>query len=265
MPDKKFDLEAQKAKIASMLVKAERTDNDHERDAYTQKAEAMMLRLGIDAAELEAAGEVKPEEIVESRVLLMGVYRRALMQLAADIAQAYGHIRVLQLHRKSGRYYHPRTGLPTQMTKHTVCYVIGTKTDVEQFVALLESLVVQVQSARSRFRKETTDFARSLGMSSKERFNADYTFIVQFGIAVRDRLRQTRRTEEATASPGAALVLVGKQDRVNAVADDLSSGKVAINHADRFDALGAIHGREAGRTANLGEKSLGSGVAGTLD
>lgn len=259
----KFDLEAQKSKIAAMLAKADRTDNEHERDAYTKKAEAMMIRLGIDAAELEAAGEVKPEQIGQMRTAFFGVYMKPLIQMAADVAAGFGHIRILQATNSSG--YYLVNGERVKLREHIVCFAIGTETDVEQFMQLLESLKVQVESARKRFAKEQAPIMEMLGMTARDKYNASYTFIVEFGTTVRRRLMAQRQTEEATASAGAALVLVGKADRVNEVADALSSGRVSkSNIAERFEALGALGGREAGRTAHLGEKSLGTDTAGTL-
>lgn len=57
-------------KIGALLAKAERTDNPHEAEAYTRKAEALMVKAGIDEAMARAAagGEVRPERIIERRV-----------------------------------------------------------------------------------------------------------------------------------------------------------------------------------------------------
>lgn len=58
-------LDKMKDKIAKLLAKAERTDNEHEAETFTASAHKLMLAYGIELAELESAGEVKPEEIVE--------------------------------------------------------------------------------------------------------------------------------------------------------------------------------------------------------
>lgn len=59
-------------KIGALLAKAERTDNPHEAEAYTRKAEALMVKLGIDEAMARAAGgaDARPEAIVERKIRL---------------------------------------------------------------------------------------------------------------------------------------------------------------------------------------------------
>ena len=86
-------------KIAKLLAKAERTDNEHERDAYTQQAERLMLKLGIERAELESAGEVKAEDIVEVTREWTGNY--AITMVPGDLGTKGGlrtdvHGRVLR-------------------------------------------------------------------------------------------------------------------------------------------------------------------------
>lgn len=64
--------------IGKLLAKAERTDNPHEAEAFTRKAEALMVKLGIDEAVARAAAgdAVAPERIVETRVSLFVDDRR---------------------------------------------------------------------------------------------------------------------------------------------------------------------------------------------
>lgn len=64
--------------IGKLLAKAERTDNPHEAEAYTRKAEQLMVKLGIDEAMARAAGgaDVKPEQVTEARISLFVDDRR---------------------------------------------------------------------------------------------------------------------------------------------------------------------------------------------
>ena len=54
-------------KIGALLAKAERTDNPHEAEAFTRKAEALMVKYRIDEAMARraAGADVRPEEIIE--------------------------------------------------------------------------------------------------------------------------------------------------------------------------------------------------------
>ena len=56
--------------IGKLLAKAERTDSPHEAEAFTRKAEALMVKLGIDeaVARQAAGGDVRPETITERRI-----------------------------------------------------------------------------------------------------------------------------------------------------------------------------------------------------
>jgi hypothetical protein len=64
--------------------------------------------------------------------------------------------------------------------------------------------------------------------------------------------------EEANVTPGAALVLASKQDRVDEwVAEQYPQLKKGRASRAQYSSQGAAAGRAAGRNANLGGKAVG--------
>lgn len=235
-------IEDLKRKIAGLLAKAEGTDNEHERDAFNAQAERMMLRLGIERAELESVGEVKPEEIVEERLEWKGNYSIVMVPFVSETAAAFGNLTVLQSKNFNG------------MTRWT--YVIGHKSDVEEFVRLTNSLSVQVMSALRRWQREHREERRWL--SDMEKYTQHRSFITGFGNAVARRLRDERREEEQEASTGAALVLASKMDRVMEWRDEQYTNlRKARGGVQTHSAFAASDGYVAGQQASLGEKAVG--------
>lgn len=242
--DPKFSIEDMKRKIAGLLAKAEATDNEEEQRAFSEKAEHLMVRLGIDAAELQSQGKVMAEDIVEVHLTFETIYGPSMSALAYRVGMAFGNLNFLQ-----SRY------------KNSVrLYVIGHKSDVEQFTTLINSLRLQVMSAMKAFRKENREERRYY--SIHQNFVTDRSFVGGYADTVAHRLRSLRTVEEATATPGAALVLVGKQERV----DDWTAEahpNIRQGRASRatYSSRGAAAGRSAGQQANLGGNSLGGGRA----
>jgi hypothetical protein len=237
-------IEKMKTKIALLLAKAERTDNEHERDAYNSQAERMMLRLGIEKAELEAAGEVLPEEVIEVTREWRGNYSIVMVPFVSDLAWGFGNITILQNVNHNG------------MLRRT--FIIGLKSDVEEFVALVDSLALQVMSALKRWQRANRDDRQWL--TDMEKYTQHRSFISGFGSAVRRRLSATRHEEEETASTGAALVLASKEERIQGYMDDAyPSLRKARGGIQTYSALAASAGHSAGQQASLGEKGIGGG------
>jgi hypothetical protein len=223
-------LTAMKDKIAKLLAKAESTDNPAEAETFTAAAERLMLKLGIDAAELEHAGQVKPEQIVEVRRQYTGGYAVVMVPFVHGIALAYGNINVLQAKRGTSRSV----------------YLIGFESDVAMLCTLLDSVEQQSITAMRGWKRANP------GPADNARLVAARSFIRGFGSEVADRLRALRVEVSSEASPGAALVLVGKQERVDEWLKEayptLKAGRAASRNID-YAALFA--GRVEGSKANL--------------
>lgn len=227
-----------KVKIEKLLAKAEGTDNAAEREAYTAKAQALMLEWGIESADLEARGEVKPEEIVEVRKTWNSTYAVLWPMFVFSVARGMGNLRTL----KSG----------TKM-RHSA-FVIGHKTDVENLWMLMDSLEVQANHALAQWWKDAEE--RQWGLSAHEQYKIRRAFLLAFGDECGRRLRAQRVQVHTEATPGAALVLVSKADRVDAWTGEkypsLRKGSSLANGAS-----GTRAGRAAGSRANLG-RSIGN-------
>lgn len=239
--------EAMKAKIAALLAKAERTDNDAERDAYSQKAESLMIKLGIERADLEFKGEVKPEEITKDDMEWAGNYGPTMVSFAYGVVRAMGNLDMYQRKNYNG------------MLHWTT--IVGTKSDIEQAKTLLTSLHLQAMTGLKRFQKENRESRRY--MTDMEKFIQNRSFLSGFGSEVARRVRETRTVEEKDATPGAALVLASKEDRVKAHMASLGLGK-ARGGTRSHDYLASAAGRVAGQSANIGGTGVGRGRGGAV-
>lgn len=241
-PSKKFDLASMKDKIAKLLAKAEGTDNDEERDAFNAKAEKLMLQLGIQAAELEAAGEVRPEEIVEVVREWTGNYSIVMVPFTAQVADAFGNLNILSSKNYNG------------MVRRT--YIIGHKTDVDSFTTLLDSLAVQAMSALRRWQKANIEERRYL--TDMEKYVQHRSFLDGFGREVAKRVSAERKQEEKGISTGAEIVLASKMEKVAGwTQEKYGDLKVGKGGAQTFDAGAYRDGSTAGRDANLGGGAKG--------
>lgn len=239
-----FDLAAMKAKIAKLLAKAEGTDNPTERETYTDKATELMIRLGIDAAELEAAGEVKPEDIVEVHRNFRGNYSIVMIPFCHSVLRGFGNLQMLQSVR-------------SPMLR--VAYIIGHKTDVELFNQLMDSLEAQAMSALRAWQKENREMRRY--QTDMEKYVDSRSFLEAFGSTVGRRLRESRRTTtaESQMSSGAELVLASKEARVNEwMSEAHPKVRKARGGVREHGYEGLWAGRAAGERADIGNTRIGS-------
>jgi hypothetical protein len=229
-----------RSKIAGLLAKAERTDNEHEAEAYTAKAEALMLQMGIERAELQAVGTVKAEPIVEKTVDWTTIYAPTWASFLATLSYAWGDLYILK----------------SSYGKQDVrSYVIGHERDVEDFLILVTSLQLQATTAMRRFRKENRDERRYYTIH--QNFVTDRSFLDGYARVCADRLRAMRRKHVEAASTGAALVLASKQDAVNTWTEERYPNMRACRASrSQHSSRGHAAGRTAGANANLGGKSV---------
>ena len=236
-----IDLEKAKNTIALLLRKAEDPAvSPEERETFLNAAQKKMLRLGIDIAELEAVGDVKPEDIIEAQLVWRGSYSIAMIPFTDAVAHGFGHLTTLQANY-------------SDMLR--VSYVIGTKSDVETFRVLITSLHTQAMIGLKEYQKAHRERRRYF--TDMEKYTENRSFLLGFAQQVSRRLRQMRSTEEQTASTGAALVLASKESRVQAFVTNEYPSLPKARGGMQTDSYGArAAGRQAGQDANLATRSI---------
>ena len=222
--------------IGKLLAKAERTENEHERDAFSAQAERLMLKWGIEEAMARAVGgaDVKPEEIVTKKLDFSGVgstYSKGVILAMYSVARGAG----IDAYRGGWEFL----------------YLVGHESDVARAETLINSLFLQMTSARDTWWKLARQTEGFQYLSEHQKWKTRMNFMVSFGEACGTRLRKMNR-EETEAVPGAALVL---RDRKAEVRDYMESKNLKSTRGNNFG--GSAAGALAGQKASLGESGIG--------
>lgn len=237
-----FDVESWRSKIAKLLAKAESSTHPAERDAFMAKAEQMMLRLGIERAELEAVGDATKEQIVEVQREWRGNYSIVMVPFVQSVSIGFGGLQIFQATYSATRRW---------------TYIVGPKSQVDEFLLLIDSLHIQVMAALKAFQRETVEERRY--MTDMEKYVQHRSFISGFGDEVRRRLQKMRNQEEATMSTGAALVLVDRKNDIDEwVSTNYGRTSKARGGIQNSSYTGTAAGARAGQKATLNQKGVGS-------
>lgn len=238
MPQDKIDL------IAKLLAKAESTTPE-EAEALTEHAERLILKYGIEQAQLDAhrarRGEAQ-EPIVKERMLFTGVYARDLRELGIGVAGALGAVRPLI----------------AEFPPTSVLYLVGCSSDVRQAMLLTSSLQVQATVAMRAWWvgvRDTYTWA-----SESDRRRARSGFLRGFAVGVVARMTESRRAAVAEAGHGTDLVLASRKERVDAVVEQMHTRRARPRGG--ADAGAFWDGHRSGREANTGERPVGAGRSG---
>jgi len=240
-------------KILALLAKAEGTDNEHERDAFTKKAQALMLKHGVDEAVARARAAAKGEQVTEQIITLVVPmktrYARGLMSVGFAVTQTMPGLR----------------GYKTQKhnSEEGFLYVVGFETDVKHAVQLIESLKMQAMAASVRWAKsqagqeEIKMQAAWTGKTiARETWKGRRNFITYFASGVRERIQEVWGEVKRDAGASTEVAIRDRQSQVDAWLD--SKVKLVQTKGHRSSQSGAAAGRAAGRQADVG----GRGVAG---
>jgi hypothetical protein len=233
-----------KAKIEALLAKANANGvTPEESETYTAKAEELMVKWGIEEAELEAGGQHKAEPIIEVKMDFAASYGPTMVMFAFNICNGFGNLRNLQ------------TSLSSSGKRRF--WIIGHESDVTAAQMLISSL--QIQAMRELKAWQKVDEGRKY-RTEWENWKANRQFLTSFSVAVAKRLRATRvRVEETVTEPGTALVLASKKAKVDAWMDDQHPNLKKARGGQH----GSYHGRDAGRAAgeraSLGGNEVGGG------
>lgn len=233
-------------KIQGLLAKADGTDNEHERDAFYAKAQALMLKHAIDEAMLAAAGNGQEDDrtpIVEAFTFSADDrFRPGKMSLLHGIAET-NRVRAV---------FHRAT------KKNQQSSLVGFKSDIEFVKLLYTSALMQAMGASNKAWKQ------SAGSGSRHTFTSN--FIYGFAGTVTRRLDEAARQAKAdagvTEGTSTALALI---DRDQQISDKFAEafprvgtarGSLSRNGDARL--AGAAAGRNADLSAgrnNIGNKT----------
>lgn len=178
-------------KIQALLAKAASTEHEEERLAFTRKAEALMVKWGVEEAELEALASKTSRSAltIESRNYTIDITGGVVLAewVATRIGRGVGTIRTLY---SEGR---------------PVYWLIGATTDLNRAEMYLPSLLQQCADAWKAYLKERRESGwRYYTINERDRDRV--AFMRAYADKVYSRLAALWR-EEATASTGSALVV----------------------------------------------------------
>lgn len=226
-------------KIAKLLALAESTSNPHEAEAFTAKAEELMLQHGIEMAQVARKPGSKAEAIIIERIRVSGPFRMAL--------SGYGHCVAFSFNCKGYKSVISK--------KEEDIWLVGHASDVEQAATLVRSLLIQADAAM-KFWWLKEGRAANPPVDSMNQYKAKREFYFGFGSGVRERLAETRDRVLKDNVVGTELVL---RDRTQQVTDwerdnmHFSKTKGSSLASGSYGA--GMAGRQAGREA-VGTKAI---------
>ncbi len=233
--------------IEALLAKAESTTPE-EAEALTAKAEALMIKYGIEAAVIaarRASGTGEPEQIVtRTLTFAAGRYATSLMQgsYAVALAMSGGSVNAYR----------------TTWRKSIELVLVGFSDDLDQAELLINSLGLQAIVARDAWWKS---YPSRKWLTQQEGFVERRSFIEQFFRGAAARLKQERviaETEAIDNEPGTAVALRDRKAAVDAhlMAMGLRKGR---GGSRSYGSAGGNAGYRAGQSANVGTRGVGAG------
>lgn len=239
-------------RISALLIKAERTDNEHEAEAYLMKAQSLATLASIDLATARAqrVADEKPPDPITRTVTIGEKGKRANTHLVTlFVVIAHNNFTMVDV-----------------ATDSTYVVAYGMPQDLDSTHTLFASLSVQMATSAQRF-LETAEWktdtyrvrSRSTGLLVTKRFTkqtARAAFYRAYVTRIDERLRQAR--EEALAEHDE------KSESSAEVALRQSESEVRAYHRRTSDARGrwggyrgAASGR-SGSAAGAGRKAASS-------
>lgn len=232
-------------KISKLFAMAEDSGaTDAEREAFSEKALALMAEWMIEDADVQAhrTGSDPAEKIIRVTIepTEMSIRQHyALVDIGMSIAPALNCRGYCQSYR----------GVPYRKA----LVLVGYESDVARVRFLWESLQRQVIAPReAALRDQATRSWDPMSRQQKDVFRS--SFIRAFGERVATRLWVQRKTVVTNAAAGTDLVLRDRSDQVETWVDE--NMKLGKGRAHKSDHDAHRAGREAGDRANLATGEL---------
>ncbi|MEU6033987.1 DUF2786 domain-containing protein [Actinomadura sp. NPDC047616] len=231
-----------KKMIKALLDKAEHPNtNPEEAAACAAKAAELMMRFGIDAAQLRKESGRKPEDIEMFTLELPGDHGTVLIEALYPIAQAMGAKCVV---------------IDGDLV------MVGTVSMLENLEILLASLQLQMigssnaagDAHEAKLRKQHPDWDDELIADMTDRWVWDY--IRGFGRGVAEKIAKKRQII-IDESPGNELVLQTEQDRIRAQFHKMFPHLRPMRQQGYSSAAAQREGFAAGKMADVGDGYVG--------
>lgn len=225
--------------IRALLAKAERTDNEHERDAYNAKAMQLMSQYGIEEAMISLTRETRERPTTRTWII-RAPYTTDRRVLLACIGEAFGLpnycVRFWDSETRKYAWYVTLTGFASDLERADVLWT-----------SLLVQMATGLASARVPWDENPKTFRKS--------------WMFAFAIMVGKRLRDAEQRAASDAerdTPGTDLVLVDRRQQVKKAFDEEHSRVRMIRRATPNSLAGRRAGYEAGARADLGQDRIAS-------
>jgi hypothetical protein len=234
-------------RIRALLTKAERTENEHEAEAYTQAALRLIAVHGVDE-EMLAARRPDPGLPGKREISLTGTYTNEQMHLLTDIAAAY-----------PSQSYYVTSG---RTVKSVVLF--GFEDDLNKIEFLFTLLLVQMTGEAAKVQADRADYpgwydARDMATMTRRLRRG---FMRGYAVRIHQRLvalfADARRDyDREHTGESSDLVVQSKGDKVLALynADD-ATNDVKLDRPRNYDGRGLDLGRDAADRADLGGTKL---------
>lgn len=225
--------------IVALLAKAERTTNEHERDAYLAKAQALQTKYAIEQSMLDAARPQQEREAI--------VRARFCQERNTPLIKAKRQL-VLWLAEVNN-------GFVIMGPSRSYLEVTAHQSDLVMIQHMYASLLLQMQRAMQRAEERW----EVVGPLAGWRVSYAHGYVRRVGVRLVEAKR-AQQADTASTTPGTALVLVNRAELAKRNAEDgygelRKARKMPISDHNEH---GRYAGNRDGRNADLGGDRIGT-------
>lgn len=223
-------------KVKALLAKADRTDNEHERDAYYSKAQELITKHAIDEAQLS------PEERAK--------FIQKTVTMSPKVAD-HTLLHVVAIHN-TVKYVKYMNRVKGAVNKQRYGWLFGTEADIAFVEMLYASLLLHRESE-----------LRKAMVTDKPSWEHGKQFGAAFRTAYANRINKrldawVQKANDAVGE-GTALVLFDKSKLVDNFTADTIGKTVSIARRSSASAAGIASGQDAANRADIsgGKRNVG--------